>query len=49
MAKVERPYCGRCDYDRHTCPGCGDNVEHGEIACVECNARVRRDEFEVVR
>lgn len=20
--------CDRCNYDRHTCPGCGDNLTH---------------------
>lgn len=28
--------CDRCNYDRHNCPGCGIEVEHGEVACNEC-------------
>lgn len=30
------PYCARCDYDDHTCPGCGEPLRHGVGACAEC-------------
>jgi hypothetical protein len=33
-------YCEKCDTDNHRCPGCGENVPHGTVACVDCNARV---------
>ena len=29
-------YCALCDHGRHRCPGCGDDVEHGEVACFDC-------------
>ena len=22
--------CDRCNYDRHICPGCGDNLRHDD-------------------
>lgn len=25
--------CPQCNYDQHLCPGCGDSVPHGQIAC----------------
>lgn len=28
--------CERCNYDTHTCPGCGDNLRHGVEVCVDC-------------
>lgn len=31
------PYCYRCDFDRHTCPGCGTNIPHGTTACTTCS------------
>jgi hypothetical protein len=50
MDQNERPWqtCDRCNYDRHICPGCGDNLRHGEEACTDCVARVRRENFHVV-
>jgi hypothetical protein len=29
--------CDQCNYDRHLCPGCGANVEHGDFACADCH------------
>lgn len=29
-------YCRTCDLAQHRCPGCGDSVDHGEIACTAC-------------
>lgn len=37
-------YCPRCDYDRHICPGCGDNLEHGIEVCDTCQGEVDRGE-----
>lgn len=31
-------YCHACDLDRHICPGCGDTVDHGVVACAKCEA-----------
>jgi hypothetical protein len=28
--------CDKCNYDRHTCPGCGTNISHGDGCCAEC-------------
>lgn len=30
------PYCEKCDTDTHVCPGCGEPVPHGTVACTEC-------------
>lgn len=30
------PYCFRCDTCSHLCPGCGDVVDHNEMACKAC-------------
>jgi hypothetical protein len=27
--------CDRCNYDRHNCPGCGENLPHGTEVCDE--------------
>lgn len=32
-------YCGKCDTDNHRCPGCGDSVPHGTVACTDCDRR----------
>lgn len=37
------PYCARCDTDTHTCPGCGDVVNHDEAACANCAAGIAAD------
>lgn len=29
--------CPECNTDRHTCPGCGDNIGHTETACTVCS------------
>jgi predicted amidophosphoribosyltransferase len=29
-------YCYRCDTATHICPGCGTQIEHGQVACEEC-------------
>ena len=29
-------YCPRCDYDTHTCPGCGEPLKHGTEVCAPC-------------
>lgn len=31
------PYCHRCDTDTHLCPGCGEPVPHGTVACSNCD------------
>lgn len=31
--------CERCNYDRHLCPGCGDNLPHTVGVCDDCAAR----------
>lgn len=28
--------CPECNTDRHTCPGCGDNIGHTETMCLCC-------------
>lgn len=28
--------CDECNYDRHLCPGCGANLQHGDSTCEEC-------------
>ena len=28
--------CNDCNYDLHTCGGCGEYVGHGKYACEEC-------------
>lgn len=28
--------CPRCNYDRHICHGCGDNIGHSDKACRAC-------------
>lgn len=35
----ERPWavCDRCNYDLHTCPGCGVPLPHGTEVCVGCD------------
>lgn len=30
--------CSQCNYATHTCPGCGADVPHGQIACTPCAA-----------
>lgn len=27
-ATCSKYYCDRCNYDRHTCPGCGEELNH---------------------
>lgn len=44
-AELAKPICVRCDTETHLCPGCGVNVEHGQVACDACNART--DEVDV--
>lgn len=34
---LSKTYCQQCDTATHTCPGCGDSVEHGQIACAMCS------------
>lgn len=29
--------CERCNTDMHVCPGCGEPVPHGTVACAECD------------
>lgn len=45
-APAAEPYCQECDTDTHRCPGCGEAVEHGTVACQECSFRVRFEEVE---
>ncbi len=35
-----KDYCRRCDFERHICPGCGDNIDHGETVCARCKVEV---------
>lgn len=30
------PNCAQCDTDNHRCPGCGEAVPHGTVACMPC-------------
>lgn len=30
-------YCEKCDTDNHRCPGCGEAVPHGTVACTDCD------------
>jgi hypothetical protein len=39
--------CDACNYDRHLCYGCGDNVPHGHGACPECDEVHNVEEKEV--
>lgn len=39
--------CAECNHARHTCPGCGDDIEHGQIACSDCSDRAPRSRDEV--
>lgn len=40
------PDCEKCDTDNHRCPGCGTDVPHGTVACVDCTARVAAEDAE---
>jgi hypothetical protein len=33
------PTCSQCDTDDHRCPGCGEAVKHGTVACADCDQR----------
>jgi hypothetical protein len=33
-------YCEQCDTDDHRCPGCGEAVKHGTVACTDCDRQV---------
>jgi hypothetical protein len=35
---IDRRGCTRCNAARHLCPGCGVDVEHGQVACAACSA-----------
>lgn len=37
-------WCERCNYDRHICPGCGDNLPHGIKVCAVCEEEIRKGE-----
>jgi hypothetical protein len=30
------PECHKCQVDRHLCPGCGENLKHGQTSCGNC-------------
>lgn len=30
------PTCETCNIDRHVCPGCGENLQHGQTSCGSC-------------
>lgn len=34
-------HCGRCNYDRHQCPGCGTALPHDVGVCAECQEENR--------
>jgi hypothetical protein len=38
-ALCPKPYlrCDRCNYDTHTCPGCGGGLQHGVAVCSPCS------------
>lgn len=38
--------CDLCNYDRHACAGCGEHVEHGNIACKDCKLEALRGELQ---
>lgn len=38
------PYCPTCDHGGHTCPGCGDDIDHGEFACATCTTEHQKSE-----
>ena len=47
---MDETYCALCDYDAHTCPGCGTVVPHGVRVCAACQTpepRFRRYTVEV--
>jgi hypothetical protein len=29
--------CDHCNYDRHSCPGCGADLKHGIEMCADCH------------
>lgn len=33
--------CDRCNYDVHTCGGCGEPLQHGQSACETCEREIR--------
>lgn len=33
--------CDRCNYDMHTCPGCGASLAHGIEECDACKEENR--------
>lgn len=35
--KSDPENCEKCNYDDHTCPGCGEWLHHGTGACGPCN------------
>lgn len=36
--------CDRCNFDTHTCPGCGEWLNHGTLVCGRCSDEVKRGE-----
>lgn len=36
--------CDRCNYDMHTCPGCGTSLPHGMEACEDCRKETGHDD-----
>jgi hypothetical protein len=45
-APAAEPVCRECSTDTHRCPGCGESVPHGTVACPECSFRIRFEEVE---
>lgn len=39
--------CAQCNDERHSCPGCGEDIEHGEHSCCECSDRAPRTPVDV--
>lgn len=34
--------CELCNMDEHKCKGCGEQIEHGSVACAECESEIKR-------
>jgi hypothetical protein len=36
------PNCEQCNTNTHRCPGCGEDVKHGTVACADCARETHR-------
>lgn len=39
-----KDYCELCNYDLHTCAGCGEQMKHDVVACAECTQRIKDED-----